>query len=56
VAVYLGSQRMGDVEFLRSLALDAVDLVQYYDASDATTRFGIDNEGGAIVVTRRGGR
>lgn len=56
VAVYLGSQRMGEVEFLRSLAPDAVDQVRYYDASDATTRFGINNEGGAIVITRRGGR
>ncbi len=53
VSVYVGRQRMGDVDFLRTLDLQGVREVRYHNASDATTTFGTEAAGGAIVITRR---
>ena len=53
VNVYMGAQRMGTVEFLRTLDALGVREVRYYTGSEATTIFGTDNAGGAIVITRR---
>ena len=52
VTVYMGSQRMGSVEFLRTLDAQEIGELRYYTGSEATTRFGTDNAGGAIVITR----
>ncbi len=52
VTVYMGSQRMGGVEFLRTLDAQEVRELRYYTGSEATTMFGTDNAGGAIVITR----
>ena len=54
VHVYLGDQPMGGVDFLRTLEPDAVKEVRFYATADATTRWGSQNTGGVIAVTRRG--
>ncbi len=53
VSVFMGRQRMGNVDFLRTLDPQAVRELRLYTASDATTMFGIDNEGGVIAITLR---
>ena len=53
VYVYADGQRIGDVDVLRSMRPGDVTTVRYYNASDATQRFGATNEGGAIALTRR---
>ncbi len=53
VSVYMGNQRMGSVDFLRSLPPRAVGELRLYTAAEATTIFGTGNMGGAIAITRR---
>ncbi len=53
VYVYADGQRIGDVEALRMMRSEDVSNVRYYNASEATLRFGAINEGGAIALTRR---
>ena len=53
VYVYADGQRIGDVEVLRMMRPEEVEDVRYYNASEATQRFGAINEGGAIALTRR---
>ncbi len=53
VSVYMGSQRMGTVDFLRTLDVQGVREVRFLTGSEATTMFGTDNAGGVIVITRR---
>jgi hypothetical protein len=53
VAVFVGSQRMGGVDFLRNLDLQAVREVRFYSGLEATTLFGTDAGGGVIQVTLR---
>ena len=53
VSVFMGRQRMGNVDFLRTLDPQAVRELRFYTASEATTMFGIDNEGGVIAITLR---
>ncbi len=53
VNVYIGSQRMGTVDFLRTLDVQGVREVRFLTGSEATTMFGTDNAGGVIVITRR---
>ncbi len=53
VMVYVGGQRMGTVDFLRTLDPRNVAEIRVYSASDATTIFGTGNMGGAIAITRR---
>ena len=53
VNVYLGGQQMGDISFLRSMQVDDVAAVQFFTASEASTRWGSHNTGGVIAVTPR---
>jgi hypothetical protein len=53
VQVLVGSQPMGGVDALRSLDPQSVKEVRFYTGRDATTLFGMDMGGGAIVVTLR---
>ena len=55
VKVYMESQFMGEVGVLRTLEPDAVEQIRFFNASEATTRFGTDHEGGVIVLVRRRG-
>lgn len=53
VSVFMGSQRMGGVDFLRQLDPNAVREVRYYSASEAITTYGNAAQGGVILITRR---
>ena len=53
VTVYMGRQRMGTVDFLRTLDPQAVRDVRFYTGSEATTIFGTDAAGGVIEISRR---
>lgn len=46
--------RFGEtVDSLRQLSADQIYRIQYINASDATTRFGTDHFGGAILITTK---
>lgn len=53
VRVYIDNQPIGGLDFLRSLDPEAIAEVRFYTASEANMRFSGDNDGGAIVLTRR---
>lgn len=48
--VYIGSQRSGGLEFLRSVETSNVLEVHYFDPLDAASRFGRDVPFGAIQI------
>jgi hypothetical protein len=52
--VYLDQMPSGTPEVLRSVRIDNIETIEYLRPADATTRFGTDHNGGAILVTRRG--
>lgn len=55
IMVYMDGTRMGGPEVLRSIPTDTIEEIRYYSASQAQTRFGLDNVQGAIAIqTRRG--
>src|SRR4051812_42031317 len=41
--IYIGNQRQGDISYLRQLPANTVSLIRFFKASEATTRFGMDN-------------
>ena len=51
--VYLDEMRYGGINSLKSLSADQILRIEYINASDATTRFGTDHLGGAILVTTK---
>ena len=51
--VYIDNMKYGSLEQLRNLSADRVFQVRYLSAADATTRFGMDHGGGAILVTTK---
>ena len=53
IVVYLGTTRMGGISVLETIPSNTVKSVQYLSPSDATQRFGLDHNGGAIVLTPR---
>lgn len=51
---FVDNTRFGDLEQLQSLALEIVQEIRYFSASDATTRFGTGYPGGVVqVITKR---
>lgn len=48
--VYVDNTQHGAIETLRSISAQSVALIEYLSAGDATTRFGTDHTGGAILV------
>ena len=48
--VYVDNAQHGAIETLRSISAHSVALIEYLSAGDATTRFGTDHTGGAILV------
>ncbi len=51
---FVDNTRLGDLEQLRSIAVEIVQEVRYYSATDATTRFGTGYPGGVVqVITKR---
>ncbi|MEO7367742.1 MAG: hypothetical protein ABIZ36_07280 [Gemmatimonadaceae bacterium] len=51
--VYVDNVQFGSIETMRSMAADNIAQIHYMSASDATTRFGMDHTGGAILITSR---
>lgn len=49
--VYVDGSRRGDMEYLRSMQADQIGSMEYLSAVDATTRFGLNHDGGAILVS-----
>jgi hypothetical protein len=53
ISVYLDNQRAGTLDVLRQFQPNSVASVRYYSASEAQSRFGIDNLNGAIQIVTR---
>jgi len=53
LTVWMDNQRLGGPEVLRTIALSSVSEVRLLSASEAEARFGLNNQGGAIVITGR---
>jgi hypothetical protein len=53
VVVYLGEMRLGSVQSLTQFAVSSIKELRYYNATDATSRWGTGHSAGAIVVTLR---
>jgi hypothetical protein len=51
IRVYVDDVNVGGVETLRNVPRDAVVLVQWLSAIDATTRYGTGHLSGVIAVT-----
>jgi len=51
--VYVDGMKYGTVQSLMTLPAVSIITIQYMNALDATQRFGIGNEGGAILVTTK---
>jgi len=51
--VYVDGVRQGDVGVLQRLAKDTVEEIRYLNGRDATTQYGTDHGGGAILVRTR---
>jgi len=53
VSVIVDGRRQGGPDYLRNIRAAAVQEARFMSATDATTRFGTDMAGGAIIVTLR---
>jgi len=54
IAVYLDDTVLGSVDALKQIETASIQEIRYYNASDATTKWGTGNSAGAIqVITRR---
>ena len=51
--VYLDGAKYGDTQTLKIINGERVSRVQYLNGSEATTRYGADHVGGAILITTR---
>ena len=51
--VYVNAMRFGELAALKTITADQILLVEYINAADATTRFGTDHLGGAILITTK---
>jgi len=51
--VYLDNVRFGNLETLKIISAEQIQWIEYINAADATTRFGTDNFGGAILIVTK---
>lgn len=51
--VYLDNILYGDLEVLKTIASEPICRIEFINAADATTRFGTDHAGGAILIKTR---
>ena len=51
--VYVDEMRYGTINSLKTMSADQIWRIQYINAADATTRFGTDHLGGAILITTK---
>ena len=50
VSVYVDNMRLGGIESLRGIPVASVQRVRYFNAAEATYRWGMNNSGGAIQL------
>lgn len=55
ILVYVDHHQMGNLEELRSLAIDQIEQMEFVSARDATTRYGTGHPSGIIEITTRQG-
>ena len=53
VQVYFDDTRLGGVETLRNVPVQGVAYIRWFDPISASSRWGLDHEQGAIVVSTR---
>ena len=53
IAVYLDDTVLGSVDALKQIETSMIGEIRYYNASDATTKWGTGNSAGAIQVITR---
>ena len=51
--VYVNDMRFGELPSLKTITAEQILLIEYINAADATTRFGTDHLGGAILITTK---
>jgi len=56
VVVYVDNVRFGGVGVLSDIPVQEVEQVRFVDGTDATTRYGMNLDGGVIEVTKKRGR
>jgi hypothetical protein len=56
ISVYIDGTRRGSVEELRFVSRDQVEEMRFLSATDAATRYGLNNQSGAIEVTTKRGQ
>jgi hypothetical protein len=55
VVIYLDGQRLGDVSMLARFTLNGIKEIRFYNASDATQRWGTGHSAGVIEVLTQTG-
>ncbi len=56
VQVYLDDVHVGDVSTLQTISTTPIQFIRYYNAQDATAKWGVDHGRGAIYISTRVGR
>ena len=56
MVVFVDNVHIGEVESLYNIARERITEIRYFDAADATSRWGTGYSGGAIEVITGGGR
>ncbi|MBI4502291.1 MAG: hypothetical protein HY700_14170 [Gemmatimonadetes bacterium] len=55
ISVYVDGTKRGSIDELRSIPRDQVQEMRFLSATDAATRYGLNNQSGAIEVTTKRG-
>lgn len=53
IQVYLDGVRLGDVSALSTVQTLPIQYIRYYNAQDATSRWGVDHGAGAIYISTK---
>lgn len=53
IQVYLDGVRLGDVSTLSTVQTLPIQFIRYYNAQDATSRWGVDHGAGAIYISTK---
>jgi hypothetical protein len=53
IVVYYDGSRMGGSAYLRGINADLVESVRYMSGPEASSRYGLNHQNGAIVITTR---
>ena len=53
IVIYYDGSRMGGSSFLRGINTDLVEGVRYLSGPEASSRYGLNHQNGAIIITSR---